>query len=363
MTKSPKTYGRWIAAVAAGAALLGVSAAAVPSARAAERPVTGTVREPIDPARLRAALGALPDGVLAGAMARVGGRDGRWTGAAGNVSADPAASFRIGSITKLFTSTLTLQLIAEGRLTMDTPVQQVLPGTLPAHWAPITIEQLLSHTSGLPRPACYEQGRSYTPAEFIRSAITECPQAGEPVTGDAITQIYMGANYHLLGMVVEKVTGRTYAEELNRRIVRPLGLRHTYLPAAGDTSMPSPALADLPPADPWAWAEGGMVSNAPDLERFLTSLLRGRLLPPAQQKLLFEMPSHAERGFSRAGVQYYKLPDGTEVWGKTGSYGGYVNGAFATRDLRRSLVYSLVPVTEDQKKIETRYFALADAAF
>ncbi|MGG8408685.1 serine hydrolase domain-containing protein, partial [Streptomyces sp. 12297] len=83
--------------------------------------------------------------------------------------------------------------------------------------------------------------------------------------------------------------------------------------------------------DPWPWAEGGMISSAPDLERFLTQLLRGRLLPPAQQKVLFEMPAHAERGFSRAGVQYYRLPDGTEVWGKTGSYGAYVSGVFATR--------------------------------
>ncbi|MBW5485816.1 serine hydrolase domain-containing protein [Streptomyces bambusae] len=364
MTNSLTKPGRWVPLVAAGAALL--TAGAVLPAQAAERPesaaAAAAAHRPIDREALQKALGTLPDGVFSGAMARVGGRDGRWTGAAGNVSADPDASFRIGSITKLFTTTIALQLMAEGRLAMDTPVQEVLPGTLPAHWAPITIEQLLSHTSGLPRPACYEQGRSYTPAEFVKT-LTECPEAGEPVTGEQITQVYMGANYHLLGMVIEKVTGRTYTEELNRRIIRPLGLRHTYLPQAGDTSMPAGALADLPPADPWAWAEGGMVSNAADLERFLTSLLRGRLLPPDRQKLLFEMPRHAERGFSRAGVQYYKLADGTEIWGKTGSYGGFTSGAFATRDQRRSLVYATVPVTGDQKALFERQVALADAAF
>ncbi|MFG2295050.1 serine hydrolase domain-containing protein [Streptomyces sp. NPDC048603] len=363
---------RWTALAAAGAVLLSVGAGAVP-AGAAERadgagaPYAATInpRTPLDAAALQKALGTLPDGVASGAMARVGGRDGKWTGTAGAVSADPAASFRIGSITKLFTSTITLQLIAEGRLSMDTPVQEVLPGTLPAHWAPITVEQLLSHTSGLPRPACYEKGRSYTPAEFVKT-MTECPEAGEPATGKQIRQVYMGSNYFLLGMVIEKVTGRTYTEELNRRIVRPLGLRHTHLPAAGDTSMPARTLADLPPADPWAWAEGGMVSNAPDLERFLTALLRGRLLPPAQQQLLFEKPANADakRPFSRAGVQYFTLSDGTEIWGKTGSYGGYTNGLFATRDQRRVLTYSLVPwpgATEEQ--LTDRQLQIAGAAF
>ncbi|MEV7612332.1 serine hydrolase domain-containing protein [Streptomyces sp. NPDC089799] len=369
MTKtvnSTSRKARWIT-LAAGAALVATAVGTLPAGAAERTPAysaTVDVHERIAPAALQESLGTLPDGVASGAMARVGGRDGKWTGTAGNVSGDPAASFRIGSITKLFTSTITLQLIAEGRLAMDTPVQEVLPGTLPAHWAPITVEQLLSHTSGLPAPACYEQGRSYTPADFVKT-MTECPEAGEPATGDQIRQVYMGSNYFLLGMAIEKVTGRTYTEELNRRIIRPLGLRHTYLPAAGDTSMPARTLADLPPADPWAWAEGGMVSNAPDLERFLTALLRGRLLPPAQQQLLFAKPANADakRPFSRAGVQWFTI-DGTEVWGKTGSLGGYTNGLFATRDQRRVLTYSLATrpgATPEQ--LTDRQLKIAGAAF
>ncbi|MFD9725222.1 serine hydrolase domain-containing protein [Streptomyces sp. NPDC059072] len=366
MTKSFTTSPRRIALAAATAALATVTAALPAGAATLRQPApaaTPGVRERIDPAALQRSLGTPADGLFAGAMARVGGRDGRWTGTMGAVSTDPAASFPIGSITKLFTSTVVLQLVAEGRLSLDTPVQQLLPDTLPAHWQPVTVAQLISHTSGLPRAACWDPHAVYTPAGLVKT-VTECPAAGEPVTGADIPQVYNGVNYFLLGMVIEKVTHRSYAQEVGRRIVRPLGLRHTYVPGWGETALRAPALApQLPPTDPWPWAEGGMVSDAPDLEHFLGQLLRGRLLPPAQQALLFELPPHAERGFTRGGVQYAKLPDGTEVYGKSGSYGGHTNGVFATRDLRRSVVYSLVPLTTDDKEIAKRYLAIVDAAF
>ncbi|MFJ7956212.1 serine hydrolase domain-containing protein [Streptomyces sp. NPDC096319] len=366
MTKLLSRHARWTSLAVAGAALVTVGAAlpagAAPRQQSAPAAASG-LGERLDPASLRASLGTPADGLFAGAMARVGGRDGHWTGTMGAVSTDPAASFRIGSITKLFTSTVVLQLVAEGRLSLDTPVQRLLPGTLPAHWQPITVAQLISHTSGLPRAACWDPAAVYTPADLVRT-VTECPEAGEPVTGPDIPQVYNGVNYFLLGMVIEKVTHRSYAHEVGRRIVRPLGLRHTYVPGWGETALRASALAPrLPAADPWPWAEGGMVSDGPDLERFLRQLLGGRLLPPAQQGLLFELPRHAERGFTRGGVQYAKLPDGTEVYGKTGSYGGYTNGVFATRDLRRTVVYSLIPLTTDDKEIAKRYLSIAAAAF
>ncbi|WP_455402907.1 serine hydrolase domain-containing protein [Streptomyces bambusae] len=347
MTNSTARKARWTILTASGAALVALAAgAAVPAAAAApggpavHGTVTAAARGPVDRAALRASLDGLPDEVIAGAMVRVGGRDGRWRGTAGPLSTDPQASFRIGSITKLFTSAVVLQLVAEGRLGLDTPVQEVLPGTFPAHWAPITVEQLLSHTSGLPFPRCLERNRPYPAEELVRN-VAQC--GVDPAPEERIVQVYNGVNHFVLGLAVEKVTGRPFAEEVERRIARPLGLRHTYVPAAGDTSMPAPSLAAPTPVDPWAWAEGGMVSTAPELERFLSALLRGRLLPPAQQRLLFEMPAHAELGFSRAGLQRIRLADGSEVWGKTGSYGQYVNGVFAHRRADRVLVYSLVP--------------------
>ncbi|MFF4385995.1 serine hydrolase domain-containing protein [Streptomyces sp. NPDC001552] len=356
---------RWTALVLAGAVLVSVTAGAVPPASAAEpqgAPATGTVRahRTVDTAALTALM--KPGAMASGTMVRVGGTGPAWTGATGPLSQDPAANFRIGSITKLFTSALVLQLVGERRFTLDTPVQVLLPGTLPAHWKPITVGQLLSHTSGIQEP-CVDFGPDGAPdPEQVVSHWTD-PQCAAPQY-PVLAQQYNGANYFLLGMVVEKVTGRSYADEVQRRIARPLGLRHTYSPKPGDRSVPAPVLADGGEIEPWAWAEGGMVSNAPDLERFMTSLLRGRLLKPAQQRQLFVMPALSEGAvdrFSAGGLLRAEI-DGTVVWGKTGSMGRSTSGAFATVGGRRTVVYSLLPASKERELMRKHVAALVGAA-
>ncbi|MFE6834575.1 serine hydrolase domain-containing protein [Streptomyces sp. NPDC057705] len=338
---------RWITLAAAGAAVASLTVGALPaSAQPHPAPVAGPGtmsghRPAVDEEALAKAMA--PDDVATGTMVRISGPGVRWTKATGPLSQDPAASFRIGSMTKLFTSTVVLQLVAEGRFTLDTPVREVLPDTIPAHWSPITIGRLLSHTSGLGLPCePLGDGLGLTPEQVVH-AWTGCATAPEsPVT----VQQYNGANYFILGLAIEKVTGRTYADEVQRRIARPLGLRHTYLPRPGDLSIPSPSLDVPSPKEPWAWAEGGMISNAPDLERFTKALLGGRLLPPAQQRLLFVMPplsKTAKEPYSAGGLAPYKLADGTEVWGKTGSMAQYSGGVFGTADGRRVVTYAFLP--------------------
>lgn len=383
---------RWATAIAAGVALAAIGAGTLPAAAsAAERPaaaaapVTGTphANRPLDRAALQASLDGLPDVAVSGALARVSGRDGRWSGAAGPTVPSADANFRIGSITKVFTSTVTLQLVAEGRLGLDTPVQQVLPGTLPADWAPITIGQLLSHTSDLPHPVA--PSADTTPASAIADALRVAVEEGAPEPVPGSRQQYNGLNHLLLGMAIERTTGRTYAEEVRRRIARPLGLRHTYVPASDDRSLPAPhtralwdasgtgtgELVDNSRQSPWAWAEGGMISNAPELDRFFTALMNGRLLPPAQQRLLTEpVPGfEGNRTFSRGGLQHVQLGPDTWVWGKTGSYNGYTSGVFIGEDRSRVLVYSLNPTNRrPQKEADGltemgRILKIADAAF
>ncbi|WP_405979077.1 serine hydrolase domain-containing protein [Streptomyces sp. NBC_00158] len=378
---------RWATAIAAGVALAAIGAGTLPAvASAAERPagapVTGVVHthDRLDRAALQDSLDGLPDVAVSGALARVSGKDGRWSGAAGPTVPSADANFRIGSVTKVFTSTVTLQLVAEGRLGLDTPVQQVLPGALPADWAPITIGQLLSHTSDLPKPVT--PGPGTTPASAVSDSV-RAAGAWQPAPGSK--QQYNGLNYLLLGMAIEKTTGRTYAEEVQRRIARPLGLRHTYVPAADDRSLPAPhtralwdasgkgtgELVDNSRQSPWAWAEGGMISNAPELDRFFTALMNGRLLEPAQQKLLTEAVPGFEgtRTFSRGGLQHWELGPGTWVWGKTGSYDGYTSGLFINEDRSRVLVYSLNPTNRSPQKKEDglterdHIFKIAGAAF
>ncbi|MFB6841106.1 serine hydrolase domain-containing protein [Streptomyces sp. NPDC056361] len=348
MTNSTNSWMRKVRwPVAAAAAALAVAGTAVAPAAASTGTTPVPLRPPaavaqkghVDPAALRDALAGLPDDYVRGAMARVTGREGRWRGTAGEWTVPDDAEFAIGSITKLFTSAIALQLVGEGRLAPEDTVQELLPGLLPASYEPITVGQLLSHTSGLQKPRCVRPG---TPVEVVTSAVS----CGTPTAPGSAVQ-YNGINTFLVGLVIEKVTGRSYGEELRDRITRPLGLRHTSLPA-----------------DDWAWAEGGIVSRASDLERFFTALIRGRLLRPTERGLLFTTPETPGADFSYGGLRRVQAPGGGPVvWGKTGSNHGYTSGIFATPDLGRVVVYSTLTTGENPDEETARVLRIAGAGF
>lgn len=351
-----------LAAITAGVCVPAVMAsAAVP-----QRPAAAAS---FDPAPMRDLLSHLPDPVVAGALVRVAG-DGQatpWTGTAGEVPRD--AHFRIGSVTKIFTSTVVLQLAAERRIDIDAPVRRYLPDLIPAAYDAVTVRELLDHTSDLPAPAGIPGPadgpgwwrKSISPREVVRNAFAATGSHGAGKLPDpGKVQQYNGINTFVAGLLVEKVTGRTFKDELTRRIIRPLGLHHTSLPSPGDMSIPAPHARvyvgkdEVTEQSPWAWAEGGMISTAADLDRFLTALFRGRLLPPAQQKLVFTVPRvdnaptntnciNNKTCFSAGGLMRVTLDNGVTVWGKTGSLPGWTNGVFTTRDLKRRVAYSVNP--------------------
>ncbi|MFE6056689.1 serine hydrolase domain-containing protein [Kitasatospora sp. NPDC056446] len=381
---------RWSSLAAAGALLVAVTVGAAAPALAAGAPPVGTTvgataasapatarPGPLDRESLARTLGTLPADITGG-LVRVGGPDARWRGTSGeDVPAN--ARFRIGSISKVFTATVVLQLAAEGRVDLDGTVQHYLPGLLPDGYPAVTVRQLLDHTSGLPGGGGLTAGDGSTawfaahkadyhsPGQVVADMLTQ-PMNFAPGTA----QQYNGNNYFVAGMVVEKVTGDTFAEQVRKRVTGPLGLHATYVPAADDLTVRGPhasGYVDVPAAgggttrvdvteqSPYPWAEGGMVSSAADLERFFDALFRGRLLPPAQQAEVFAVPDlpndhnkNCEIGptaghacFSAGGMLRTVLPDGTEVWGKTGSRPGYSSGVFATRDLSRTVVIGLNP--------------------
>ena len=109
-----------------------------------------------DTEALRAALAGLPDADATAALVRVGGRGGGWLGSSGVHDlesarpADPGARFRAGSTTEVVTAATVLRLAAEGLVDLDTPVQRYLPGILGSPFRPVTVRQLLNHTSGIP---------------------------------------------------------------------------------------------------------------------------------------------------------------------------------------------------------------------
>lgn len=355
----------------AGVALAAITAGAcIPAVMAsAEVPQRAAAAASFDPAPMRDLLSRLPDPVVAGALVRMAGDDPAmpWTGTAGEVTRD--AHFRIGSVTKTFTSTVALQLAAEHRIAIDAPVRRYLPDLIPAAYDTVTVRELLDHTSGLPAPAGIPGPadgpgwwrKSVSPQDVVRNAFAAAKRqgVGQPAKPERVQQ-YNGVNTFVVGLLVEKVTGRTFKDELTRRIIRPLGLRNTSLPSSDDMSLPAPharvyvGAYEVTEQSPWAWAEGGMISTVADLDRFISALFRGRLLPPAQQKLVFSVPDvpsaptntnciNKTSCFSAGGLMRVTLDNGVTVWGKTGSLPGWTNGVFTTRDLKRRVAYSLNP--------------------
>ncbi|MFE7599745.1 serine hydrolase domain-containing protein [Streptomyces sp. NPDC057494] len=379
-----------VAGLAATVLAIGAGAPAA-TALAPTRPHTASTAPAFDPEPLRKLVTPLPS-YHAGVLVRVDGpgRGPLWTRTAGPVTADD--HFRIGSVTKVFTHTIALQLVAEHRIGIDDPVRRHLPDLIPADYGAVTVRQLLDHTSGLPIPAPTpapgdEPGwwlRGVTPRDAVRDTFALAagdPQWDEHRPAPGTVQQYNGINTVIIGLLVEKVTGHTFRHELDRRILRPLQLRDTSLPAADDFTLPSPHTRvsvdghDVTEQNPYPWAEGGVISTAADLDRFMTALFRGRLLPSAQQKLAFSVPqvpnAPANKNCLKAGGACYSpgglmrlTVNGVTVWGKTGSRPGWENGMFATRDLQRRLVYSFNPNGTGSGKAYGDYITnVAGAAF
>ncbi|GGW90537.1 serine hydrolase [Streptomyces lomondensis] len=229
--------------------------------------------------------------------------------------------FRAGSITKTFIATVVLQLAAEHRLALSDTVEQHLPGLVRGagnDGRALTLRSLLTHTSGLYDFTAATGGTTpVTPRQALRIALTHPPAARGRFS-------YSNTNYVLLGLVIEQVTGHSYAAEAERRIITPLRLTGTSFPGSR-SSLPSPhghAYAadgtDVTDLDPRvAGAAGELVTTLADLDRFYAALLGGRLLPPHWLREMLD--TRAAHGAYGMGLFPERLPCGTTVWGHKGT--------------------------------------------
>ncbi|GAA3486953.1 serine hydrolase domain-containing protein [Streptomyces cremeus] len=343
----------------AAALLLGLTAGPLAAPALAQgRPVVAEQRGP-DRTALKEALKGLPDAQATSAIVRVGGH-GTWRGSAGvrdirtGAKAIGNARFRAGSTTKVVTAALVLKLAAQGRIDLNGTVQHYLPGLLTRDFAPITVRQLLNYTSGL-QPgkslgdtvdeAYPHRFETLTPQEVVAASVAKGPRHAP-----GAEQHYGNHHYLVLAMLVEKVTDDTYAHQARVRVLRPLGMRDTSFPTGGDPRIHGPhnrgyedmggRLVDV---TEWnvsdRWAAGDMISSLPDLERLMVGLFDGRLLPKAQLDEMFAVPDLPGARYG-AGLERIVV-NGREVWGKTGARPGYHTVVAATRDLSRTLVYSV----------------------
>ena len=195
----------------------------------------------------------------------------------------PDTRFRMASHSKLFTATAIMQLREQGKLRLDDPVSKYLPWfkVKPANDddGPITIEQLLTHSSGLPR----EAGAHWTTLEFptedeIRRAIGDRQAAFAPQT----RWKYSNLAYTIAGMVVEQVSGQSWADYVQRNIFSPLGMTASSvdknvdgLAVAYNRRMPDGTRELLPFTDARGMASAtGITSTVTDMAKFVSAQFR-----------------------------------------------------------------------------------------
>ena len=211
------------------------------------------------------------------------------------VAATPRSVYRIGSVTKQFTSSAVMQLVEQGKVRLNDSIATYLPN-LPIAWRAVTVRQLLNHTSGIP---------SYTgigPAWVRRWGEEMNPDTLVALTGNLPMWFapgtkwqYDNSGYVLLGMLIEKITGRSWGTDLSERFLKPLGLNDTYncvatplvphrargYEADGNVWINTPYLAMSQP-----YSAGAMCSTVGDLAKWNRALHTGHVVSAASYSLM-----------------------------------------------------------------------------
>lgn len=259
----------------------------------------------------------------------------RSTGVADTITRRPMTSdlfLRIGSETKTFTATALLQLVDDRRVRLDDPISRYVRGVPNGHR--ITLRQLAQMRSGLfpysadpdfAQALLSDPSRSFTPRELLAYAFRH-PNTFAP--GEEFQ--YSNTNFVLLGLVVEKVSGKRFADYLHQRVLRPAGLRRTLFPEGREFPEPhahgytnqtlSGEIEDATDWNPsWAWAAGAVISDLRDLRRWAGVVATGTLLSPqTQRERLTTLPT----GFPGTGYGLGVFETGGWI-GHNGSIPGY----------------------------------------
>ncbi|MFJ9247859.1 serine hydrolase domain-containing protein [Streptomyces sp. NPDC101776] len=333
------------------------------------------VAQPTTPSpaeRLRQNTKAIHALGVSGVQARVVAAGGReWVATSGTADLNtgrPVRSdgyFRMASTSKTLVATVVLQLEAEGRLSLDDTVDHWLPGVVRGNGndgSRITVRQLLQHTSGIrddlpgyTTPAEYYQQRYfvYSPEQLVTRAMAHAPNS-PPGEGWS----YSNTGYVLLGTLIQKASGRPAHQEIEDRILRPLGLNQTRWRGTSPT-LPRPhakayqlfgpgSEVDVTDQIPVDYENLSFVTTTRDENALLRALLAGRLLPPRQlAEMKHTVPVSAEvqqlwpGGRYGLGLAERPLSCGGTYWGHEGGDGGYITLNGVTDDGRRSAVVSM----------------------
>lgn len=325
-----------------------------------------------------------------GAFARVqeaGGYDRKMASGYGALNPqtpiEPAARFRTASVTKVFTAALVLRQVSAGKVNLDAPIRSYLPaGTLPANWK-MTVRQVLQHRSGI---------RDYAGTLLAGDTVTAFQRLRYKVYGprDLVAMatrkglaaapgkrfLYSNTNFVLLGMVVEKVTGRGYADVLRGEIIDRLGLTETsyVMPErtiAGEhprgylteDRRSRPLFDATEQTASWINTAGALITSANDLNRFMSALVRGEVVPArelAQMRQTLPVNSSGTVRYG-LGLREYRLSCGQRVYGHGGILQGYQTFAVTSADGQRQL--TAVANASNNMTVNTALFGVIEPAF
>jgi len=248
----------------------------------------------------------------------------------------PDTRFRLGSLTKPFTAIAILKLHAQGKLALDAPICPYLD-PCPAAWQPITVHDLLAHTSGIPDFAALPDFAQFkveatTPAQTI-ARVANRPLDFAPGSGWQ----YSNSNYIILGAILEKITGQSYASFIEEQIFAPLGMVNSgYERDDDDHSDGQTAQGYQPNGDPAAYidmsvsfAAGALYSTVDDLFRFDRALYTDQLLPQELMTRMFTIQAVIDSSDPQIGYGYGWVivddPAGVPP-GKVISHAGTIDG-------------------------------------
>lgn len=226
------------------------------------------------------------------------------------VAANPHSVYRIGSVTKQFTSAAVMQLIEQGAMALDDSLAMHLD-SLPAAWRPVTVRQLLNHTSGIPSYTGLGEAwrkrwaEEMTPRTII-GMVADAPMDFAPGTKYA----YNNSGYILLGMLIEQATGRSWGEDLDVRFAKPLGLGGT-INCLNDPVIPHRVPGYEREGDGWRhtfrlamtqpYAAGSICSTAGDVAKWNRLLHTGKVVSAASYQMMITPEGAAGEGPTQYG--------------------------------------------------------------
>lgn len=289
-----------------------------------------------------------------GEMTIVKGKSDLKTGADAKIT----DRFRIASVTKTFTATLLLMLIDRKSLSLDDKLSKFYPDFKNAD--KITIRQLLDHTSGIPSYTAINEFDKFVKPEPLKKwtneelykMIEKAEPDFEPGTGFK----YSNSNYLLAGLIIEKVSGNNYSDELKMKICGPLGLKDTYYAVTPQIEGPHfhgyEGTTDVSLFDPSGPGfAGAIVSTLGDLKIWAEAFSEGRLISKElrEQSIKFIV----EDGYPQCG---YGL--GMMAWGSFYGHSGMIKGGCVVmfRDTNAGVtIICMYPMTADYLKLATEY--------